>query len=137
MTIDEANALSVGMLPATLGITFTELAPTHAVAMLTVQDAVMAPNGFLHGGTVVSLADTTCGFGTYVTPGPHHTHFATIDLSCNFIGTATSGTITCTASLIHSGRTTQVWDADVHRDDGRRIAVFRATQMILPARTDT
>lgn len=130
MTIDEANALCEGMLPGTLGITFVELAPGHSVATLTVAPPHMSPNGFLHGGTVVSLADTACGFGTFVTPGPERTHFATMNLSCNFLGTSREGLLTCTASLVHGGRTTQVWDATVQRDDGRQIAVFRATQML-------
>jgi uncharacterized protein (TIGR00369 family) len=131
MTIDEANALCEGMLPETLGITFVELEPGHCVATLAVAAPHMSPNGFLHGGTVVSLADTACGFGTFVTPGPDRTHFATMNLSCNFLGTAREGVLTCTASLVHGGRTTQVWDATVRRDDGRQIAVFRATQMLL------
>lgn len=122
-----------GMLPGTLGIHFVSLAPGHAVAEMQVTTAVMSPNGYLHGGSVVSLADTACGFGTYATPGGAITHFATIDLSCNFLGTALEGTLTCNATIAHQGRTTQVWDADVIREDGRRIAVFRATQLVMPA----
>lgn len=132
MTVDEANALCKQMLPGTLGIHFSELESGHAVAHLDVHHGVLSPNGFLHGGTVVSLADTACGFGTFVTPGPQATNFATLDLSCNFIGTTLEGRVTCEARIVHGGRSTQVWDATVRRDDDERIiAVFRATQMIL------
>jgi uncharacterized protein (TIGR00369 family) len=131
MTIDEANRLCEGMLPGTLGIRFEQLEPGHAVTSLEARREVLSPNGFLHGGTVVALADTACGFGTFVTPGPERNEFATVDLSCNFIGTALEGRVTCTARLVHGGRTTQVWDAAVEREDGRTIAVFRATQLLL------
>jgi uncharacterized protein (TIGR00369 family) len=57
--------------------------------------------------------------------------FTTIELKCNYMGTATSGTVTCSARMIHGGRTTQVWDADVAREDGKVIASFRCTQMVL------
>jgi uncharacterized protein (TIGR00369 family) len=51
-------------------------------------------------------------------------------LKTNFVGTAREGTLDCIATLVHGGRTTQVWDADV-RAAGRTIAVFRCTQLLL------
>lgn len=58
--------------------------------------------------------------------------FTTIELKSNFLGTAREGTIECTAKASHSGRKTQVWDAEVkHRETGKIIALFRCTQMIL------
>lgn len=136
MTLEDANALCAGTLPGTLGIRFDALEPGRTVASLDVNDGLLSPNGYLHGGTVVSLADTACGFGAFVTPGPDRTDFATIDLSCNFIGTALTGRVSCTATLVHGGRTTQVWDAQVTRDDGRTIAVCRVTQLILAGSAD-
>ncbi len=92
---------------------------------------VMAPNGFLHGGSVVALADTACGFGCWIGLPATATGFATVSLSTNFMGTARDGVLTCVARRVHGGRTTEVWDATVTREDGRPIAVFRCTQMIL------
>lgn len=132
MTVDEANALCVGALPGTLGIRFVEIGPGRSVAEMEVTPALMAPNGFLHGGSVTALADTACGFGTFATPDDgHNTPFATLELACNFLGTAKEGVVRCTATIVHEGRTTQVWDAEVTRADGRRIAIFRATQLLL------
>lgn len=136
MTIDEANALCAGMLPDTLGISFRELAPGRAVATLDIHGGLMSPNNFLHGGTVTALADTACGFGTFVTPGPERTDFATLSLTCNFLGTSHGGSLAAVATIVHRGRTTQVWDAEVLRDDGRRIAVCRVTQLLL-AKSDS
>ncbi len=134
MTLDEANALAKTMLTGTLGIRFERLEPGRVEASLEITPSVLAQNGYLHAGTIVALADTACGFGAVVTPGPGNTDFTTLNVSCNFIGTALEGTARCTATLVHGGRSTQVWDAQVSRDDGRTIAVFRATQLVLQNR---
>jgi 1,4-dihydroxy-2-naphthoyl-CoA hydrolase len=59
-------------------------------------------------------------------------HFASLELTSNHLGTAGEGTVVATASLVHAGRTTQVWDATVtNKITGKTIALFRCTQMIL------
>jgi len=56
----------------------------------------------------------------------------TIELKSNFLGTAREGSIACVATKIHSGRTTQVWDATVTDEtSGKTIALVRCTQLIL------
>lgn len=90
----------------------------------------MAPNGYLHAGTVVALADSACGYGCIVSLPEGSNGFTTIELKTNFLGTATDGTLECEGRMIHSGRTTQVWDATVRHGE-KTIAVFRCTQLLL------
>jgi uncharacterized protein (TIGR00369 family) len=91
----------------------------------------MAPNGYLHAGTVVTLADTACGYGCVLSLPDGATGFTTIELKTNFLRTATAGTLACEARLVHGGRTTQVWDAVVRHDSARTLALFRCTQLLL------
>jgi 1,4-dihydroxy-2-naphthoyl-CoA hydrolase len=91
----------------------------------------MAPNGYLHAGTVVALADSTCGYGCMLSLPEGGTGFTTLELKTNFLRSAKEGTITCEAQLVHGGRTTQVWDATVRDPEGRTMALFRCTQLIL------
>ena len=92
----------------------------------------MAPNGYLHAGSVVTLADTSTGYGCVVNLPEGATGFTTIELKSNHLGTARDGTIECVATAVHIGKTTQVWDAVVtHRESGKTIALFRCTQMVL------
>ncbi len=56
--------------------------------------------------------------------------FTTVELKTNFLGTALEGTLIAEATLVHGGRTTQVWDAAI-RTDGRTLALFRCTQLVL------
>jgi len=93
---------------------------------------LLAANGYLHAGSVVTLADTASGYGCIANLPEGAANFTTIELKSNHLGTARDGVITCTAKVAHKGRTTQVWDATVtDKTSGRTIALFRCTQMIL------
>ncbi len=59
------NERGKGKLPAYLGIVFTQSERSALCAELELKDFHMAPNGFLHAGSVVTLADTTCGYGCF------------------------------------------------------------------------
>jgi 1,4-dihydroxy-2-naphthoyl-CoA hydrolase len=132
MTADEFNRRSVGKLPGHLGIVITHIGASEVHAEAAVQPALMAPNGFLHAGSVVTLADTSAGCGCLATLPEGASGFTTVELKSNHLGTTREGTIACVATAVHLGRTTQVWDAAVtHRESGRTIALFRCTQMIL------
>lgn len=108
------------------------VAPGLVEATMELRAHHLAPNGYLHAATVIALADTCCGYGASVSRPDGATGFTTIELKANFLGTTLEGTIACSARLVHGGRTTQVWDADV-RDvaSGRTIALFRCTQLLL------
>ena len=122
-----------GRLPEVFGIEFLEVDHGRVVARLDLRPEFLAPNGYLHAGTVVTLADTCCGFGTMASLPEGAASFTTIELKANFLRTATEDNgLHCEATLAHGGRTTQVWDATVTReDDGKMLALFRATQYLL------
>ena len=126
------NERGKGKLPAYLGIVFTQSEKSALCAEIELKEYHMAPNGFLHAGTVVTLADTTCGYGCFANLPDGATGFTTIELKCNHLGTAREGTIVSRATPVHLGKTTQVWDAVVtHKETGRTIALFRCTQLVL------
>jgi uncharacterized protein (TIGR00369 family) len=115
---------------------FTKVEPDEVVATIEVRRALGAWNGYLHAGTVTSLADTCCGYGTVCSLPTGASGFTTIELKSNLIGTARDGLVICTARPVHKGRTTQVWDAEVRRSsDDAVIACFRNTQLILWPKT--
>jgi len=121
-----------GTLPEHLGIRVTDVVPGELSAEIDIQPFHLAPNGFLHAGTVVTLADTACGYGCFANLPEGAENFTTIELKSNHLGTAREGTITVTAKAVHMGKTTQVWDATVsNKANGKAIALFRCTQMVL------
>ena len=128
--IDGLNRRSEGALPGLIGLEIVDAEEGSISSRLVLREELLAPNGYLHAATVVALADTSCGYGTFVALPEGAEGFTTIELKSNFLGTAREGEIECEARLIHGGRTTQVWDATVGGGE-KTIALFRCTQMIL------
>src|SRR5471032_1832128 len=106
------NQFGKGNLPEHLGIVITAVSEGEVRAEFDVTSKLLAPNGFLHAGSVVTLADTACGY------------------AC--VAHLPEGAVVATAKAVHLGRTTQVWDATVtNKATGKTIALFRCTQMVL------
>ncbi|CAF0980923.1 unnamed protein product [Adineta ricciae] len=139
ITIDEFMDLTLwndrgkGKFPGLLGMEILSLSHGHTTCQLEVREEFLAPNGYLHAGVVVTLADTACGYGCVHSRPPGAKLFTTIELKSNFLGTIKPpGTIFCEARLAHGGKTTQVWDAKVKDvQKNKIIALFRCTQLIL------
>lgn len=131
-TVEGFNARAAGLMPGLIGLVITELSPGRITSRLDVREELMAPNGYLDAASVVSIADTSCGYGTLANLPRGATGFTTIELKTNFLGTVREGAVICECTMTHAGRTTQVWDATV-RDEatGKAIALFRCTEMIL------
>jgi uncharacterized protein (TIGR00369 family) len=131
-TVQELNGIGVGRFPGYLGIEIVSMGGGEVAGRMEVQPHHLAPNGFLHAGSVVTLADTCCGYACRVNLPDGAENFTTIELKSNHLGTARDGAIECVAKPAHLGRTTQVWDAVVtDAASGKTIAIFRCTQMIL------
>lgn len=122
-----------GKLPGILGLEWIEARKGLVRGSFIVAEHHMAPNGFLHAGSVITLADSACGYGCIISLPEGAANFTTVELKSNFLGTAKLGEIVSTeARLIHGGRLTQVWDAEVKNETtAKTTALFRCTQMVL------
>ncbi len=128
----EFTARGEGHLPGYLGIRVTDVAVGALAARLEVLPHLLAPNGFLHAGTVITLADTAAGYGCIASLPEGAISFTTIELKSNHLGTARDGAISARATLAHGGKTTQVWDVVVQNEaNGKTIALFRCTQLLI------
>ena len=126
------NKFGAASLPGFLGIEITSVGGGEVTARLDIKPHHLAPNGFLHAGTVITLADTAAGYACVASLPEGANSFTTIELKSNHLGTARDGAIACVAKPAHLGRTTQVWDVIVTNEaNSKTIAMFRCTQMIL------
>ncbi len=126
------RANQIGYLPGVLGFDWVDVRRGFAQGRFEIGKQHLAPNGYLHAASVVALADTACGYGCIMSLPEGATNFTTVELKANFIGTALEGGVSCEARLLHGGRTTQVWDAEVKSEaSGKTIALFRCTQIVL------
>src|SRR5215468_7635439 len=124
LTLAQLQEMGSSGFPGLLGIEFEEAVDGLVRARLALDDKHMAPNGFLHAGTVVGFADSACGYGCILNLPDGATGFTTIELKTNFLGSAREGTIECEARMVHGGRTTQLWDATVTDAEGKTLALF-------------
>ena len=131
ITLAQLNEAGKGVFPGLVGVEIDDVADGVVHAKLPLRDEHMAPNGYLHAAAVIALADTACGYGCILSLPEGGIGFTTIELKTNFVRSAQTGTITCEARLVHGGRTTQLWDATVSAPDGRQMALFRCTQLVL------
>ncbi len=131
---ERLSAAMDGRLPGMFGVEILRIEHGETETRLALKEEHLAPNDFLHAGTVITLADTSCGMGCLASLPDGAVGFTTIELKTNFLATAREGALRCRARLVHGGGRTQVWDATVMREgDERAIALFRCTQFLLPA----
>ena len=122
-----------GFLPDAIRLEWIEVIKGLARMRRLVERRHMAPNGFLHAASVIGLADSASGPGCMAARPDGATSFTTLELKSNFLSSARKGEgVAATARLVHGGRTTQVWDAEVSNEStGKTIALFRCTQLLI------
>jgi uncharacterized protein (TIGR00369 family) len=129
---DYLNTLGREYLPEYLGVLVTNIEDGLLQAELQITKSLFAPNGFLHAGSVVALADTAAGYACLAHLPEGATSFTTLELKANFLRAVREGLLRCDARPVHLGRTTHVWDATIYGEEpDRPIAVFRCTQLVL------
>ena len=102
------------------------------VMSMPVTDEVKQPFGFLHGGASLALGETACSMGAADIIDTDHFIPLGLEMNANHIGSMTEGTIFATATIIHEGSTTQVWNIDIKDQNDRLICVMRGTIAIKP-----
>ena len=131
-----ANEFAKHKHPGMVGVEVLTCDPDLVTGRLSVTEPLVAGTGFLWAPVVITLADWLCAAG--MRPHlPEGAGFTTIEMKANFLGTVRKGgSITGRARPVHLGRTTHVWDVEVADEaNGKVIALFRCTQMILHPRS--
>jgi 1,4-dihydroxy-2-naphthoyl-CoA hydrolase len=134
----DADTLNRHPLPLArlLGIEFREAGHARVIAEMTVRDDLCTAGERAHGGALMTLADTAAATGTAISLPEGATGTTTIESKTNFVGGAALGTrLVATATPLHRGRQTQVWQTWIETDAGKLVAVVSQTQMILYPRS--
>jgi uncharacterized protein (TIGR00369 family) len=131
--VAELTAIHHDTAVAHLGIEFLEVGDDFISARVPVDTRTKQPYGLLHGGVSVVLAETlgSCG-AAFSCPEGHRA--VGLDINANHLKSATSGWVTGVARPVHIGRTTQVWQIDLHNEAGELTCVSRITMAVLAPR---
>lgn len=131
-SVEKLNDANLGKLPGHIGLEVTAVEPGRVSGRFPVRPELVAHTGFMLAGVVLSVADILCAYGVSTVWPEGASGFTTAEVKCNFMGTVREGAVACSASMLHGGRTTQVWDATLtDQASGRLLAAFRCTQIIL------
>ncbi len=126
------NESSKNTLMETLQIEFIDVGEDYLVAKMPVNPKVHQPDGVLHGGATVALAETVGSMASYIFLDAQKMFIRGIEISANHIKSVRDGEVFAKAIIVHKGRTTQLWNIKVTNAEGDLISVCKLTTIALP-----
>ena len=121
---------------STLGIEIVEATRERVVARMPVGPRVHQPFGLLHGGASVALAETVASTAAWMHVDQARETVVGIEINANHLRAKRDGVVTATASPLHVGRRTQVWDVRIADEEGRVVCASRCTLAVVPRPSD-
>jgi uncharacterized protein (TIGR00369 family) len=128
------NSIAKGNLMETLEIEFVDVGEDFLAARMPVTQKVYQPEGILHGGATVALAETVGSAAVAVFNRDPDVITRGIEISANHVKSVKEGYVTGTARPIHLGGTTQLWEIKVTDDDNNLISLCKLTTITLDKR---
>ncbi len=116
----------------TLGIEIVEATKERVVATMPVGPKVHQPFGLLHGGASVALAETVASTAAWMNVDQATQVPVGIEINANHLRAKRDGVVTATATPVHVGRSTQVWEVRITDEEGRAVCVSRCTLAVVP-----
>lgn len=114
------------------GVQFVEAERDRVVARMTIRPELCTLGHIAHGGAIMAFADSVGAAATVINLPDDAKGTTTLESKTNFIGGAREGsTVIATATPIHRGRRTQVWQTRLEGEDGKLVAVVTQTQLVL------
>jgi 1,4-dihydroxy-2-naphthoyl-CoA hydrolase len=114
------------------GLEVLECAEDLARAQIEVRDELKQPAGLLHGGVIASVAEALASLTTAIAVVAEGNAAMGLSNQTSFLRPVTKGVVTATATRLHKGRSTWVWDVRFEDERGRLCAVTRMTIAVRP-----
>lgn len=130
--LELSKKVSKNTLMETLDIEFTEAGDDYLVARMPVTSKVHQPDGVLHGGASVALAESVGSLASYVFLNTEEFFVRGIEISANHLKSISEGFVFAKASFIHKGRTTQLWEIKITDEQNNLISLVKLTTIALP-----
>lgn len=130
VSLEEINSFRANTLVEHLDIKIIEIADDYIVASMPVDKRTHQPMGILHGGASIALAETMGSIAAHLTLDDQHVCVG-LEINGNHIKSVRSGLVYATASPIHLGRSTQVWDIQIKDEKDNMVCISRLTMAVL------
>jgi 1,4-dihydroxy-2-naphthoyl-CoA hydrolase len=132
--LDQMNARSANTLTAALGIRFSALGPDWIEATMPVDGRTHQPDGLLHGGASVALAETLGSIGSALCIDREKQTIVGVEINANHLRGARSGIVTGRATPIRLGSRMHVWEIRIRDEANELVCVSRLTVSVLDRR---
>ncbi len=130
--LEKLNSLGKNTLLETLAIEFTALGDNFVEAKMPVTPRVHQPDGVLHGGATVALAETVGSVASAYLLDREKFFVRGIEINANHVRSISKGFVYARAEYLHKGKTTQVWDIKIRDEEGNLISASKLTTISLP-----
>ncbi len=114
-----------------LGLKFTEIGDNYLKMSMPVNEKTTQPYGFIHGGANCVLIETVGSVGSVLIVNPDTNYCVGIEVNANHLRSVTEGLVIATATPLHIGHTTHVWDVKIHDEKGKLTCAGRHTVAVL------
>ncbi len=130
--LDKCNEMCKNTLMHTLDIEYTDIGEDFVEAEMPVSPKVHQPEGVLHGGAMVALAESVGSLAAYMFIDYKKFNIRGIEISANHVKTVRDGKVIAHAKALHLGRTTQLWQIMIHNENKELISAVKLTTIALP-----
>ena len=115
----------------TLNIEFVDVTQDTITARMPVNSRVHQPDGVLHGGASVALAESVGSAGAYIFLQDKNVSIRGIEIAANHVKSIRDGFVYAHASILHKGRTTQLWQITIENQNKELISLVKLTTLTL------
>ena len=130
-SLDDISALQRGNMGAHIGIEIVRIGPDHLDARMPVDERTTQPDGILHGGASVALAETLGSVGGAMVVDRERFQVVGQEINANHLRPVREGFVHGSARPIHIGRRSQVWAIEIVDDNQRLVCVSRLTLAVI------
>lgn len=116
----------------TLGIEFIDVSENTLVARMPVTSRVHQPDGVLHGGASVALAESVGSAAAFTFLDAKNVAIRGIEIAANHVKSVREGFVYAHATVLHQGRTTQLWQIRIVNEQEELVSLVKLTTITLP-----
>ncbi|MBY0536358.1 MAG: hotdog fold thioesterase [Chitinophagaceae bacterium] len=131
ISVEELNTLGAGTIAEVLDIKFIDVGPNYIKASMPVDARTKQPYGLLHGGASCVLAETLGSVASVLVVDQERQICVGLEINANHVRGVRSGLVIATATPLHLGASTHVWDIKIHDEREKLVCVSRLTVAIL------
>lgn len=117
---------------AAMGFTTDEVSGTRVTGTAELGPEHHTPWGVVHGGVYCAIVESAASVGASTAVREHGQFSVGVNNSTDFVRSMTAGRVDVVAEPVQQGRTQQLWQVALTREDGKLVAQGRVRLQNVP-----